>query len=406
MTRTKFCRTCPAIAVVTVSAAIASTLARGDEQEAREVLAARQAALGNVIVLYHEVKSFMAADELQRVNPSSPEKAIPPDGPVERDADATYVATPLGTMVFPHGSRTYECVFKRARHLAWYERHAIDNGGNSREAQRFVEPQDTVWSYQSGRREYQADGEGAITHPDVLPTDSVIDIALAMRISPAISDTPEAADWLDDSFWNNCEVKTGGDGLIQLTWTAGAVNQIRPIHVWTIDPAQGFAAVRYEMYASVTDGKDLQKSYQIDNDDLRAVSGVMLPFHIRYRHFAYLPQHPAPITTETIELNVASYTLGLLNGTEEEFRITWPDRMPIFDARVNQRFIVKDGPRQLTDDDIAKQYRRGAAALIEEPAKQGARRWRTMALLLINAVAVLALGVLGFRRYRRARPSA
>ncbi len=170
--------------------------------------------------------------------------------------------------------------------------------------------------------------------------------------------------------------------------------------VWTFDPKLGYALTRYELRWKPEWSNDFVTDTTIVTGDFRLVSGVQVPFYVSAK--SYFNQAGAePFLTHAVEIAVDSYKIGELEENDEAFLIEWPDGAIVLDERNGQTYVVKDGPKQLTDEVLQVAFRRGLPD--DNDRASSRRRWGV--LLIVNSFAAIALlGYFVFNRFsKRAR---
>ena len=121
--------------------------------------------------------------------------------------------------------------------------------------------------------------------------------------------------------------------------------------------------------------------------------GVMMPHTISARDVRLISGEEKPFVTAQATIEVISYSIGSLKGTDEEFLIKWPNKINVVDARNDYRIYSVDRPsEQLTDEIIRTEYSFGADS--------NAHRVSTWKLVVFGNVILLAICGVVYLLYR------
>jgi len=362
--------------VVSVSVVLlfASDTVAVDRDHLIQQMSTRSAALNRIEVTFHfheERQSASVGDSEDMAN--------------SRPGQAAGQAIPLT------GPASGESRFLRAGKLVRFERRETSD---STQPPMPLLPSPDIKSYSSSRAEHRFGNNGTIKDTGRWPSDSTIDLALGFRAKGF-------DEWLTMVVLNEGTFHETDAGTVTLEWRpSDSKDKNRRKDRWTFDPKRGYALIRYELQWKPEGSDDFVTDTEIINGDFQTVSGVQVPFSVSAK--SYFNQAGAePVLMHSVEIAVDSYRIGEIEESDEAFLIEWPDGAVVLDERNGQTYVVKDGPKQLTDEVIQAAFGRGLPDAQERASSR--RTWGM--LLIVNCLAAVALlGYYAFHRSsRRAR---
>jgi hypothetical protein len=230
------------------------------------------------------------------------------------------------------GDWSYECFFSFLDGSAIFDKQTLPETFEHAKKGGWLQTRREIRAFSHDRAESftvqpsSEDGFGSIINKEVLPSDTVFDCALGLRL------------WERDSWLEPTDIALAAleeDEEVALTF----VDNERQRHRLTFDPRLSYALKT----VSVSDDGG-REFYKITASDFLNVDGIFLPQTILAQRLGFDPGQPQPAERQRVQISVHDYSVNDPGNLPERYHLVWPKGTLVKDQRLGVRVRMASTP--------------------------------------------------------------
>lgn len=239
------------------------------------------------------------------------------------------------------GDWSYECFFSFLDGRAIFDKQTLPETFEYAKKGGWLETKREIRAFAHDRAESltvqpnSVNGFGSIINKEVLPSDTVLDHALGLRLW-------ERNSWLQPTDIASAALEQ--DKEVSLTF----VDDERQRHRLTFDPSLNYAL---KTVSVSDDGR--REFYKIAASDFIKVDGMFLPQTILAQRLGFNPGQPQPAERQRVRISVQEYLLEDPENVPERYHLAWVKGTLVKDQRLGVRVRMAT-TRKISDHDLVE----------------------------------------------------